>query len=54
VDCPFFRISAIKILCEAEIDALAISVKRPLARECVNSGMDYWNGGIVEWWNGKI
>jgi len=22
--------------------------------ECVNSGMDYWNDGIVEWWNGKF
>jgi len=22
--------------------------------ECVNSGMDYWNGGILEWWNGKL
>jgi len=21
---------------------------------CVNSGMDYWNGGIVEWWKGKF
>jgi len=27
-----------------------VSVGR-LYRECINSGMDYWNGGIVEWWN---
>ena len=20
-------------------------------REGINSGLDYWNGGIVEWWN---
>ena len=20
--------------------------------ECINSGLDYWNGGIVEWWTG--
>ena len=20
-------------------------------RECINSGLDYWNGVIVEWWN---
>ena len=19
--------------------------------ECINSGMDYWNGGILKWWN---
>jgi len=23
-------------------------------RECVNSGMDYWNGGILEYWNGSF
>ena len=22
--------------------------------ECINTGMDYWNGGIVEWWTGSI
>ena len=20
--------------------------------ECINSGLDYWNGGMVEWWTG--
>ena len=25
-----------------------------LSGECVNSGMDYWNGGILEWWNGSF
>ena len=20
-------------------------------RESINTGLDYWNGGIVEWWN---
>ena len=20
-----------------------------LARECINSGLDYWNGGMVDW-----
>ena len=20
-----------------------------LSRECINSGMNYWNGGILEW-----
>ena len=23
-------------------------------RECINSGLDYWNGGIVEWWTGRF
>jgi len=27
---------------------LFVTVSRSL-RECVNSGMDYWNSGIVEW-----
>ena len=22
--------------------------------ECINSGLDYWNGGIVEWWTRKF
>ena len=20
--------------------------------ECINSGLDYWNSGILEWWTG--
>ena len=23
-----------------------------LQGECINSGLDYWNGGILEWWIG--
>ena len=26
--------------------------KQCRSRECINSGLDYWNGGIVEWWTG--
>ena len=22
--------------------------------ECINSGLDYWNGGIMEWWARKF
>ena len=23
-----------------------------LISKCINSGLDYWNDGIVEWWTG--
>ena len=23
-------------------------------RESINTGLDYWNGGIVEWWTGIV
>ena len=24
---------------------------RQTSQECINSGLNYWNGGILEWWN---
>ena len=31
-----------------------IMLQHTIPRECINSGLDYWNGGMVEWWNGGL
>ena len=25
---------------------------KQIQQECINGGMDYWNSGILQWWNG--